>query len=171
MSALVVPFGKHKGERVKDAMRFDGCSWPFLDLRAKFIFTHGRLFQPDALTFKGRRWTEKACFRNAGSIVIRDLDHLTYVEGYIACDDGSYIHHAWAMRKDGGILDPTLRRPGTEFAAFGARITADHHEYFGVPFGRKLFCGYLVAHSRLGLLVGDTNESQALLRGEVTDFA
>ena len=73
---------------------------------AGFILEHGRFFGADAKSFKGRRMTPKECFCNATKVVLRDPS-MTYVEGYVMTIIP--IHHAWCMRPDGKVFDPTLR--------------------------------------------------------------
>ena len=68
-------------------------------------------------TFEGKRKKSKECFKNAFQLVQKNFEDLVYVEGYA----NSVIPtlHAWAIDKEGNVIDPTWR---------------SSHGYFGVPF-------------------------------------
>jgi hypothetical protein len=110
---------------------------------AQFILEHGRAFEIDDRTFKGRRMTIKECFSNTTKMVWNDWS-LTYVEGYVSALIP--FHHAWCMRDDGGIIDPTLRIKG--------RVGDMPHDYFGVPFSGAFLNRYLRTVRIYGLLDG-----------------
>jgi hypothetical protein len=128
---------------------------------AKFLLAHGRTFAIDERTFKGRRMTIKQCFSNATRMVCRDPS-LTYVEGFVSVI--MPVHHAWVMRPDGGIIDPTLRIKG--------RVGPPPHDYFGVPFAAEFLSRFLVETGVFGLLDGMSPMSIALMTGEIepTEF-
>lgn len=129
--------------------------------QAKFILEHGRLFDVDARTFKGRRMTIKECFSNSTKMVWRD-PNLTYVEGFVTSIIP--IHHAWVMRPDGGIIDPTLRVKG--------RAGPLPQDYVGVPFSTKFLNLYLRTVRTYGILDGMSDMSIDLLTGKIepTEF-
>jgi hypothetical protein len=77
------------------------------------------------------------CYMNALHAALRYRD-LTYVEGY-AYDGTIPIHHAWLVRRDGRVLDPT----------WGYRPDA---VYVGIPFRTTWALDRVVAQDRYGLL-------------------
>jgi hypothetical protein len=91
---------------------------------AAFILEHGRAFETDAKACAGRRMPMKQCFANATKVALRRPD-MVYVEGYVRARAwGIAFHHAWLMRPDGKVFDPTLRHGDDE----------PSREYFGAPF-------------------------------------
>jgi hypothetical protein len=127
---------------------------------AAWILDHGREFAVDARTFKGRRMRAKNCFGNATAMVLRDSS-LTYVEGYVTALIP--IHHAWVMRKDGSIIDPTLSLKGLNGTA------RDVDGYFGVPFSFDYLAECLTANRVYGILDGMNRTLPDLIEGRV-DF-
>jgi hypothetical protein len=133
----------------------------FGNKHAQFILDHGRGFDVDGRTFKCRRMEMKACFGNAAKMVARDPS-LTYVEGY--ANAIIPFHHAWVMRPDGSIIDPTLRIKG--------RKGDMPRDYFGVPFSRLFLQKFLVSVGTYGLLDGMSKMSIDLQMGKIepTEF-
>jgi hypothetical protein len=126
--------------------------------QAAFLLDHGRAFEPDAGTFKGRRMEAKNCFGNAAMRAARDA-RLTYVEGYVQALIP--VHHAWLLREDGRIVDPTLSLIGLN----GQR--REIGDYFGVPFQTDFVGAFLIKTGTYGLLDGMTEESSDLMRGKI----
>jgi hypothetical protein len=123
---------------------------------AAFVLDNGRSFAHDKLTFKGRRMRPKNCFGNATSLVMRDSS-LVYCEGFVNAIIP--IHHAWCMRRDGGIIDPTLSNKGINL---DPREIAD---YFGVPFRLGFVLEFIHATGTYGLLDGMSRQSIDLITG------
>ena len=124
--------------------------------QTKFLLEHGRAFDIDARTFKGRRMTIRECFSNATKMVWRD-PALTYVEGFVCSIIP--IHHAWVMRPDGEIIDPTLRIKG--------RSGPLPQDYFGVPFSTRFLNLYLRTVRTYGILDGMHKMSLDLMTGKI----
>ena len=78
----------------------------------------------------------KECFKNCvNSVAMRGTDYL-YCEGYAL---GIIpMLHAWLVSPDGQVIDPTWRKPGTE--------------YFGVLFNRKFVLEQTLKQETYGLL-------------------
>jgi hypothetical protein len=131
------------------------------NVQSKFLLAHGRTFDVDGRTFKGRRMQIKNCFGNAAKMVWSDPS-LTYVEGYVTAIIP--FHHAWVMRPDGGIIDPTLRIKG--------RVGPQPHDYVGVPFSTPFLNRFLHETRKYGLLDGMSRMSIDLMTGktEPTEF-
>jgi hypothetical protein len=127
---------------------------------AAWLLDHGREFTVDERTFKGRRMRAKECFGNATRMVVRDPS-LTYVEGYVTALIP--IHHAWVMRKDGSIIDPTL---SLKMLNGGTRVIDG---YFGVPFSYDYLAECLTANRVYGILDGMNATLPALIEGKA-DF-
>jgi hypothetical protein len=81
--------------------------------------------------------TKRECFANAIHLAIQ-YDDLTYVEGY-ALDEFMAIHHAWLVRPDGRVLDPT----------WGYRRDA---VYVGVPLHTRWVCERIDRQGVYGIL-------------------
>jgi hypothetical protein len=126
---------------------------------AGFILDHGRAFEADAKTFKGRRMRAKNCFGNCIHKVLTNSPDLTYVEGYVQALIP--IHHAWLMRKDGSIIDPTLSLTGLNGTA------RDIGDYFGVPFKADYVMAHIAKTRTYGLLDGMSRPSVDLITGNV----
>jgi hypothetical protein len=128
---------------------------------AAWMLDHGREFTVDERTFKGRRMRPKSCFENATKMVLRDAS-LTYVEGYVSVLIP--IHHAWVMRKDGSIIDPTLSLKTLN----GTARTIDG--YFGVPFSYDYLAECISINKVYGILDGMNHKTLPdLIEGKV-DF-
>jgi hypothetical protein len=123
----------------------------------RFMLDHGRSFAHDKLTFKGRRMRAKNCFGNATTLAMRDSS-LVYCEGFVNVIIP--IHHAWCIRQDGGIVDPTLSLKG---------IDGDEREigdYFGVPFPFEFVSAFVLKTGTYGLLDGMSRPSIDLITGK-----
>jgi hypothetical protein len=91
------------------------------------LLKHGKGFAPpktSRLPAGVKRGPMKHCFENAGDIAVFGGTNLTYCEGY-ACGVIPVLH-AWLVKPDGQVVDPTWR---------------DGKCYFGVPIMRS----YLVS--------------------------
>lgn len=99
---------------------------------AGFMLENGRDFRAGPDTFKGRRMKIKRCYGNCAKMATRD-DSLLYCEGYIDVN-GIPIEHAWLLRADGQIVDPTLR------CDKDLPIT----DYFGVPFATEFILSSII---------------------------
>lgn len=119
------PYPKSDVERIREYLERHARRFGRLSLAA-FVLEHGQVFETDAKTFVGRRMTPKQCFGNATKVALRRPD-MVYVEGFV--QSSILIHHAWLMRPDGKVFDPTFR--GDDDPLRG---------YFGVAFST----GYVV---------------------------
>lgn len=102
---------------------------------ADVILKHGRFFTPQ----KKPDWLPweptKMCFMNASRLALGDAE-LTYVEGF--ADSGLFpTEHAWAVDRQGRVLDNTWREPGVV--------------YLGVPFTTWFLRQSLVANGYYGI--------------------
>jgi hypothetical protein len=121
-----------------------------------FLIDHAREFEPDARTFKGRRMRPGYCFENATKMAMRRPE-LTYVEGYVNVLIPT--HHAWLMRPDGSIIDPTLN-------PVGLYLERPIDGYFGVPFSTEYLIASVIRNTVYGLLDGMGKASLDLVTGK-----
>lgn len=88
----------------------------------RFLQAHGRLWTPQPLPEDIAPGPKKACFETAGRLALED-DSFTYVEG-IAFNLFPTAH-AWVVREDGLVIDPTWDNPET-CQYFGLAFTRDY---------------------------------------------
>lgn len=97
--------------------------------REKIVLAYGRSYEWRPLPDFIDPAPHGRCFQNAYELVRLDEmldgdDNLVYVEGFAACHPvDSPVHHAWAARPDGTVIDPTWHD-----------LARDGADYFGVPF-------------------------------------
>jgi hypothetical protein len=95
----------------------------------EFILKYGQVYAGQNLPKKYRLRRIKQCFRNAKAITERSKV-LTYCEGFVASKEiPLIIHHAWAVNRQGEVIDPTLRGYKDLTASGGER-----GHYMGVLF-------------------------------------
>ena len=109
---------------------------------SKFMLEHGQSFTIGPDTYKGRRMKRGQCFRNATLRAVRN-PRLKYVEGY-ATVYGVPLQHAWNVRDDGALIDPTWEG------------TAKEH-YFGVAFSTEYITSAMLKNGYYGALDGFYN--------------
>jgi hypothetical protein len=105
--------------------------------QAAFVLAHGRAFEAGPDAFEGRKMRMKLCFSNAQRLALWG-DSLAYCEGYVWSQKFA-IHHAWVLRADGSLREPTLR--------------GEPKRYFGVAFARAYIARRIVAMRSFGCLL------------------
>jgi hypothetical protein len=105
---------------------------------ADIMLEHGRQFLFDADSYKCKQGRQKECYKNAASAVMHDPD-LTYVEGYVTVF-GVPIEHAFAVDKQGHVVDPTIRDPSSIGAYIGLPLK---NEYLYKTMAKKKVYGVL----------------------------
>ncbi len=128
-----------------------------------FMFEHGRHFQADKLPKGIRKGPMKDCFRTSQQIVktARNSDEaFIYVEGYaVSTATALPILHAWAVDKNGSVIDATWPDP-------------EHCTYFGVAFGRDYLREATAKSKKIVSLIDNYEDRWSLLRGDIDlDFA
>jgi GNAT superfamily N-acetyltransferase len=107
------------------------AGWKYGGLE-EFVLAEGRSWEPQPLPENVAKWRgkPKECYKNAADAVIgmdgKDpLPDSRYVEGYVhvAGIEGLPIAHAWAVDKDGKVLELTLDEPGVEYV--GVEVPTD----------------------------------------------
>lgn len=122
-----------------------------------FILEHGKQFEFDTSTFKGRRGKQGMCYMNATHKALAKPD-LTYCEGYLLIC-GVPVHHAWCVNEHGMVIDPTIDNNN-------GRVM----EYYGVPFTRDYLCEALSQNEVYGLLGYLSTTFRPLVEGKVNNF-
>lgn len=119
----------------------------------KFILENGQAFNIHPDTYKGRRMKQGMCFRNATLRALK-YPNLRYVEG-LATVHGVPLQHAWNVRDDGVLIDPTWQNIGK-------------NEYFGVVFSNAYLEKAMTINGYYGALDGMYNRKtiQDLIEGK-----
>jgi len=106
----------------------------------RYVAAYGEEFKGIPLPDDVERGTIKECYKNASLLVMMRPD-LTYVEGFAKSartGDLSFLH-AWAVDKQGNVIDPTWPTP-------------DKNQYFGVKYDREKYLQYLYKAKLYGVL-------------------
>ena len=96
----------------------------------EFMLRNGKHYPGCKLPGRYALRMPRACFYNARKLVLGSKS-LLYSEGYAArrdLDGFGMFFHAWALDREGGVVDPTL--------AMYSESDADGYEYFGIVFPR-----------------------------------
>jgi hypothetical protein len=118
-------------------------------VRAVVMHGHPYVAAPRPKGFR-RQWARRQCFRNAGSLALRNLG--TYVEGFAARPDQPPFHHAWITVDGQTAIDPTI--PDAEVVG----------SYFGIAFPVTVVAAFITSRGHWGLL--DPFDADLLRFGE-----
>ena len=109
--------------------------------------SYGQYFTPQERPSWVKKGRDKECYRNAYNFVISHPEY-TYVEGVADCGllDSSFpINHAWAVDKEGKVIETTWSTPG--------------RSYFGIPFEEKFLLNTTLKTKIFGLIPEFPTES------------
>lgn len=122
-----------------------------------FVLANGRDFQPceNPAQWIKRRGRIGNCYKNAFLLVLEHPKDLRYAEGYAArMEEGHPIIckglHAWAVTKDGEVVDPTWK---------------NGVEYFGVAFEFEQVRQVMMRNQDFSGVIDDVAGGWPLLKG------
>lgn len=106
----------------------------------RYVAAYGQEFKAASLPDDIDRGAPKQCYKNA-SLLVMTHPELTYAEGYAQTSKlpGMTFMHAWAVTKDGTVVDPTWDNP-------------EHGTYFGVKYERMPYLKSLYKNKIYGVL-------------------
>lgn len=118
----------------------------------KFLLKKGRFFTAAKRPKGMRKRPNGDCYRSAGRLVLEcDVPPLRYVEGVaVRLEIGFPLPHAWAVTRDGTVVDPTWKDPETAI-------------YYGVAFDPLTLAKELQKWGFWGLLDGPRGPNRDLL--------
>jgi hypothetical protein len=121
-----------------------------------YLEKNGQEYKAAKLPDDVERGVPKECFKNASQLVI-GRDDLEYVEGIAypgsLRDSGLGFLHAWAVKKDGTVVDNTWDKP-------------EDAKYFGVKYDRNAYMKHLMKTEMYGVFGGkDSVTREVLERG------
>lgn len=123
----------------------------------KFLYENGRAWQSQPLPSGFRRGKPKLCYETAAKLALEDPS-LIYVEGVAI--NLIPTGHAWVVKPDGRVIDPTWKNP-------------ENCQYYGLAF-QTGFLKKTVLKQKYWGLVGDTltlARMEKLLTGLHPDFS
>lgn len=112
----------------------------------RYVAAYGEAHTPAPLPEGIEQGAPRECYKNA-SLLVMGHPELTYAEGFAKSDrTGEMVfQHAWAVTKDGVVVDPTWDTP-------------EKNEYFGVRYERAAYLKYLYTAKIYGVL-GSTEKN------------
>lgn len=116
-----------------------------------YLEANGQEWKAAPLPKGVRMGVPKECFKNATGLVLKDSS-LSYVEGVAytkKLGDLGFLH-AWAVRKDGTVVDNTWRDP-------------ENSRYFGVKYDQKKYLAHLWKTKMYGIFGGDSQTARQVL--------
>lgn len=96
------------------------------------------------------RGTPKECYRNASMLVMYD-SNLDYAEGFFMAPGLLPIYHAWAVTKDGKVIDNTVSEP-------------ERNAYRGIVYPREKYLKMIYKAKMYGVLGGDDKTAVKVLK-------
>lgn len=118
----------------------------------EYVEKYGKEYAGAALPAGYDRGPHKECFANATLLVIMH-DDLDYVEGIAyAADLGPLgFMHAWAVTKEGVVIDNTWDKP-------------ENCRYFGVKYDKAAYLEHIMTTEHYGVLGGDDRTALKVLK-------
>jgi hypothetical protein len=118
----------------------------------RYVAAYGEEHKAAPLPDGVQRGIPKECYKNASLLVLERSD-LTYAEGFaqVGSLPGLTFQHAWAVTKDGTVVDPTWDDP-------------ENSKYFGVRYERKAYLQYLYKAKLYGVLGSTTRNAREAVR-------
>jgi len=120
----------------------------------RYIAAYGEEHTAAPLPSDVGRGTPKQCYKNA-SLLVMEREDLDYAEGIAYSGELGDLpfQHAWAVTKDGTVVDPTWDNP-------------ENSKYFGITYDRGRYLKYLYKAKLYGVLGStDKNARNAIKTG------
>ena len=113
----------------------------------RYVAAYGEEFEAQPLPQGIRQGNQGECYMNASLLVMTHPD-LDFAEGYAQSADipGLTFQHAWAVTKDGKVVDPTWKKP-------------EGSKYFGVRYAREAYLAHIVKAKFYGVIGAGHRES------------
>lgn len=110
----------------------------------RYVSAYGQSFKAAPKPADVKKMPLGECYVNATKLVLQ-RDDLDYAEGWAHPDGIPFpILHAWAVTKDGTVVDPTLNHP-------------EKSQYFGIRYARDKYLKSVFRNGYYGVL-GSTSE-------------
>ncbi|RJQ27129.1 hypothetical protein C4577_02305 [Candidatus Parcubacteria bacterium] len=116
----------------------------------QFIVSKGKRFKGSPLAATLIQGEQSNCFVNATRLVLANPDY-NYAEGFVKEGANPPVLHAWAVTKEGRVVDNTLENPGSA-------------SYIGVVFPRQQYLQYISKNKYYGVLGGNKDQAEEVLR-------
>lgn len=112
----------------------------------RYVAAYGEEFKSAPLPDGVEKGPDRECYRNASLLVMTHPEY-DYAEGFAKVEELPELTfmHAWAVTKDGTVVDPTWRKP-------------EMSQYFGVRYDRAAYLKYLYRAEIYGVL-GSTEKN------------
>jgi hypothetical protein len=116
-----------------------------------YVAAYGEEFTPTPLPDDIERGTMKECYRNV-TLLVMEHPELTFVEGFGTTKQtgGIAFLHAWAVTKDGKVVDPTWDNP-------------EDNTYFGVKYDRAKYLKHIYKAKFYGVMSSDFKVTQRMI--------
>lgn len=124
----------------------------------RFVAAYGKEFKAAPLPNDIKHGPKGQCFMNASQLVLHHPE-LTYAEGF--AEDGEIpgftFVHAWAVTKDGTVVDPTWDHP-------------EKNRYFGVQYDREKYLAHLWKAKFYGVIGSSFKKAQKAIKTGAKDL-
>jgi hypothetical protein len=112
---------------------------PHQDVK-NYVAAYGQEFTSAPLPAGVEKGPDNQCYRNASLLVMEDKS-LDFAEGFAEADGlpGLAFQHAWAVKADGTVVDPTWKNP-------------EKSKYFGVVYKRDAYLKHLYKSKFYGVI-------------------
>lgn len=125
----------------------------------RYVAAYGQEYKAAPLPKDISLGVPNECYKNASLLVLEHED-MTYVEGfaYPSPKQDIPVLHAWAVKKDGTVVDNTFR--------YQLGMDPTKVRYFGIQYNRSKYLAYLYKAKMYGVLGStDKNALKAIQNG------
>ena len=143
---------KGLGTSLSRPMTILGTDLPHHEV-SKYLEKNGKEWEAAPLPSDIKMGTPKECYSNATHLILRHPE-LSYCEGIAYPGDlpsSLGFLHAWAVDKDGKVVDPTFREP-------------EKAKYFGVKYDNDKYLKHIQKTETYGVLGGSDKSAEKVLK-------